>query len=193
MLDPREMAKFVDSTASVKVLDKEWIQAYDVVSSLESGRSYVVGSPQGLTRLLMSEQGTYPRKDLLLTRKDLQRVGNDVVQREFIDYSALAPLNLSLGRLTTFNELPRSHRASVRFRLLQKVHPDTHPDMVHILGRVQFAALSIAPVPLLDRELHKKYWVAWSAMARAMKNPTSWQAIAVCLKLKDGSEVKGWL
>lgn len=176
-----------DSVRTVVRVEQWLLSSFDFITTKESGNLYVPGSSQGLTRLLHYKTGRLPRKSTGMTRADMRSMSKDELMALAIDLGALAPTNLSTGRIATFSDLPNGSRAGKRFQVLKKVGSQVREGFDNPAMAVQLAAVGLTPKPLLTSEDHKLYWVSWKAMAQALSDQNNWQPLRVCVKMHSGA------
>lgn len=167
------------------------VDSYRLVSSLESGGKYIVGSPQSITRMLHLQDGRRSRGATPMLINELKGMSSLELARQAVDLGAIAPLNVTSSRLHTFMAARRPTRLSVRYGVLQFIDESYHPDFSDPLGRVQLAALSITPKIILNKRDHKEYWVNWAGQAiMSDAGQDKWEPLTVCVNYDDGSIAK---
>lgn len=177
-IDLKNITKVVLCEESQAFLD-----SYVWLAKKESGAHYDVGTPQTVTWLAMWQKGQRSRS-LTALHKNNAAVRN--LSKD--DIGAIAPLNVTPGRIITAMEYPLASRAGLRFALLRHISPDHHPDFYHWLGRLQFAIMACVRSPILDDKSHNRRWVNYASGDYKRAAMHEWTPMVVEIHFKSGSK-----
>lgn len=179
-----QMSNMVDDIDVVDLCDesKQWLDSYIWLAKKESGPKYHVGTPQTITWLAMWADG---RRSRSLTA--LHTNNASVKKLAIADIGAVAPLNVTPSRIITAMEYPEGSRANVRFNVLRKINPKTHPDFHHWLGQLQFAIQTCMPIPIMDDKTHYTDWRMYDSSDFRAESQRSWRPIKIVVRFKSGA------